>query len=170
MTYREDNEWDGYGGAGEDNAPDYDEVATYAPPRQVEMPAPPRGSSDDDEDEGRPKTLAEQLDSSLDLTDMQFAVSKLFPDSLSTPREIANSVMIGRIAPEVFLPLMHLMATDEVMRSSPHKPIDVVPIYAKNYVQLSVGLDGMGRIDIAEAVGAAREQRRDESRMGGLPY
>ena len=39
-------------------------------------------------------------------------------------------------------------------------------IYANNYVRLSIGLDGRGRIDTAELYGAAREEKKAEKMLG----
>jgi len=35
-----------------------------------------------------------------------------------------------------------------------------------NYVRLTIGLDGRGRIDTAELLGAAREEKRAERMLG----
>lgn len=131
----------------------YDELTSRQPPREVELPK-------------SPATLGEAMELSEDLTDFQAAVKVLHPTKLD-----ANSVMVGRIDPGVFLALIHLMSVNEIMRADPKEAIDVNSIYRDNYVRLSIGLDGKGIIDIAELLGAAREERkaREMLGMGRLP-
>jgi len=132
---------------------EYLEVSQQAAVKTVEMPA-----------EGeKPKTLTESMDEATDLTDMQFAAAHLFPKNVQV-----SDVMIGRIAPDAFLALLHIMVTDEVMSSDPNKPIDVNQAIIKNYIKLTVGLDGKGRIDYAELLGAAKEIRKEESLLKGM--
>ena len=139
----------------------YNKLATEAPPREVELPK----SSAETVSKGSDghNTLSEGLGSSEDLTDMQAALAKLFPTMLDS-----NSVMVGRIDPSLLLSMLHLKSVGEIMRSDPTKPIDVDSIWLKNYVLLSIGLDGRGRIDIAEIAGAAREEKRADKLLGGL--
>ena len=133
----------------------YDELAQETPPRSIEKPE----TSGDGE---KPKTLSEAISSAEDMTDMQYAMSRLFPGSVGF-----NEAMVGRIDPSVFISMLHLMSNDEIMRSDPTKPIDVNLIYMRNYIRLSIGLDGMGRIDTAELLGAARRQKEAEKLLKG---
>lgn len=130
------------------------ELVQREPPREVETP------------KATPPSLGEAMEASEDLTDFQAAIKMLHPDKLEQ-----NSVMIGRIDPGVFLSALHLMSVDEIMRSDPGKDIDVSAIYMNNYVRLSIGLDGKGIIDIAELLGAAREEKKAAAMLsaGRLP-
>lgn len=135
---------------------EYMDIASVAPARTVEMPV----------DAPKQKSLTESMDDATDLTDMQFAASHLFPKNV-----IVNDVMIGRIAPEAFLSLLQMMVTDEIMTFVPttEKPVfNTNESTIKNYVRLTVGLEGRGRIDYAELLGAAREIKKEESLLKGL--
>jgi len=135
---------------------EYLAIAGVAPVRTVEMPV----------DAPKQKSLTESMDDATDLTDMQFAASHLFPKVVST-----NDVMIGRIAPEAFLSLLQMMVTDEIMTFVPtkEKPVfNTNKSITENYVRLTIGLEGRGRIDYAELIGAAREIKKEESLLKGL--
>ena len=132
----------------------YKELAQEAPGREVEEPKAPAAG------EGQ-NTLGEAMETAEDLTDLQYAMSKLFPNVVG-----ANSVMIGRIDPSTLLSILHLMSVNEIMQSDPKRSIDVTSIYMNNYVRLTIGVDGRGRIDTAELLGAAREERRADKMLG----
>lgn len=137
-----------------DDARDFEKSALQEEPRKVELPPGGGGS------------LAEGMSLAQDLSDIQTAMKKLFPDTLNN-----NSVMIARIQPDLFLTLLNIMTLEDVMNKQPNEPIDVMACLRDNYVRLSVGLDGEGRIDMAELAGAARAEknRRDNiSRLGSL--
>jgi len=134
----------------------YEKLAQEAPSREVTMPTPSGAPSHDGG-----KTLGEALDLSEDLTDLQYAMSRLFPVVIDK-----NSTMIGRIDPAVLLSALHLMSVNEIMQQDPKQAIDVVSTYMNNYVRLTIGLDGRGRIDTAELLGAAREERKAERLLG----
>ena len=140
----------------------YNKLATEAPPREVELPKQSSAETASKGSNGH-NTLSEGLGSSEDLTDMQAALAKMFPTTLD-----GNSVMVGRVDPGLMLSMLHLKSVDEIMKSDPTKPVDVDSIWLKNYVLLTIGLDGRGRIDIAEIAGAAREEKRAEKLLGGL--
>ncbi len=133
----------------------YNELTRQEPTRAVAAP-------EKETDGKKTLTISEAMETSTDLTDMQYAMSKLFPEKVDQ-----NSVMVGRIAPEVFLAMLHLVSVNEIMQSDPTQSIDVNKIYANNYVRLSIGLDGRGRIDTAELLGAAREEKRAMELMRG---
>lgn len=135
----------------------YNELAQELPTRELDKPKPAGETGD-----GEPRTLGEAMSSTEDMTDLQSAMAKEFPGAVDF-----NSVMIGRIDPNVFISMLHLMSNSEIMRADPTKPIDVDLVYMRNYVRLSIGLDGMGRIDIAELVGASRRQKEAERLLKG---
>lgn len=135
----------------------YRELAEEQPVREVEMPGEGKESQ-----EG-PPTLGDAVNASEDLTDLQFAMQKLFPSQIDY-----LSVMIARIDPNVYIPMLHLMSVDEIMRSDPRESIDVNRIWTKNNIALSIGLDGMGRIDTAELSGAAREEKKAAAMLSNV--
>ncbi len=133
---------------------EYLEVSQQQAVRDVELPK--EGSSG-------PKTLTEAMDDATDLTDMQFAAARLFPKAYSR-----RDAMVARIAPDAFLALLHIMVTDRVMSNDPSKPISVNDEIFDAYYMLTTGLDGRGRIDFAELLGAAKEIKKEESLLKGL--
>jgi len=141
----------------EDIAPvesEYLEVSQQQAVRDVEMPK---------EGNGQPKSLSEAMDEATDLTDMQFAAARLFPKNYNR-----RDAMVARIAPDAFLALLHIMVTDKVMSSDPSKPISVNDEIFDAYYMLTTGLDGKGRIDFAELLGAAKEIKKEENLLKGL--
>lgn len=108
------------------------------------------------------RTLGEAMNMAEDQTDLQFAMGKLFPIKIGY-----ESAMVARIDPNVYIPMLHIMSVDEIMMSDPMKPIDVDLIWMRNNTILSIGLDGMGRIDTAELLGAAREEKKAERMLSG---
>jgi hypothetical protein len=110
-----------------------------------------------------PKSLTESMDDATDLTDLQFAAKHLFPMG-----DEPHTIQIGRVAPEAFLSLLQFGITSEIMTSPPEKAIDIRKILLKNYRDLTIGLEGEGRIDYAKLLGAAREIKKEESLIKGL--
>jgi len=138
----------------------YEELATEAPEREVGVLDEESGG------ETKRKSLAEKLEETSELTDMQSAVASLFPGELGN--DVANKTMIGRIAPDVFISALKLMTIQDLTESDPDKPINVVRTMMKNYVLLSIGLDGKGRIDLIELAGANKETEELEKLGKGL--
>lgn len=139
----------------------YDEVATEAPPRDIDIP--------EDTKTAGTKSLSDRFGDVSDLSDMQTYLMRLFPPNLTnSTADIDNLIMVSRISPEVFLPMLHLMVEEEVMTSDPDKPISVNNIIMKCYSLLSIGDLGKGRIDIAELAGAAREEKKIENALRGM--
>jgi hypothetical protein len=135
---------------------EYLQVSQQAAVRQVEMPKEGEGGNGH-------KSLSEAMDEATDLTDMQFAAARLFPKNYSR-----RDAMVARIAPDAFLALLHIMVTDRVMSSNPSKPINVNDEIFDAYYMLTTGLDGRGRIDFAELLGAAKEIKKEEQLLKGL--
>jgi hypothetical protein len=64
-----------------------------------------------------------------------------------------------------------MFTMEEVMEHDPNDKIDVIDILRYNFIDLSIAVDGEGRIDMAELAGAARtEKNRREaaSRLSGI--
>src|SRR3990167_5024593 len=76
---------------------EYLELANQVPAKTVEMPSTQENQTNQTAT-GNAKTITQAMDDATDLTDMQFAMTKLFPKDV-----ICRDVMIGRIAPDAFL-------------------------------------------------------------------
>lgn len=136
----------------------YKDKVILEPEREVE--------EDLGEEEDGHKSLSEKIDETPDLSDMQSALRKLFPDSLGD--DIVNKVMVARVAPDVFIPLLKMLVNEEIAKSDPTKPISVAVTVAKLYTLLSIGLDGKGRIDHIELAGASKDSEELEKFGKGL--
>lgn len=134
----------------------YNKMAKLKPEREVQL----------DEVDNDKESLAEREDAYSDMSDMQTALSKLFPASLGD--YISNKVMVGRISPDGFMDLLYLMTETDVFNTPEKENIDVSQMVLKNYILLSVGLDGKGRIDQIELAGAAKadEEMEKMSKLG----
>jgi len=130
----------------------YDEMATDTPTRDVDLPL----------DAPSAQSFSDRSIAPGDLTDMQAILLRLYPELGGNLGALA---MMGRIHPDVFLPWIEILATNEVMGLDPLKPIDVAGIRMKYYSLLSIGLDGKGRIDALELGGAARDTKIAEKKL-----
>lgn len=138
----------------------YEELAKIAPLRE-DMEEPAIKGED-----GEARSLSDAVDLMPDLSDMQTAAMALFPKELGDTA--GNKLMVGRIAPDAFLDLIGMRVNNRLMTSDPTKEIDFDRILTEEYVLASIGLDGKGRIDYAELVGAAREQKELKDRFREL--
>jgi hypothetical protein len=129
----------------------YDELAVEDEVRDVEIP--------ENEENTGAKSFSDKEDENDDITDMQAVMRKLFPKQ---PKNEGNLAMVARVAPDVFMPLLGMMATDEIMMADDDAVINVSDVYLKNYALLSIGLDGKGRIDALELGGAAKDAKMKE--------
>jgi len=125
----------------EEGQPDiYNELANKVPEREVEMP----------EDGDKHKSLDEAESEDPGLSDFQVALRRLFPDFGD---KIHNAMMMARVAPDMFIPLVRIMVNSAIKRMDPHQPINVADKAALYYILCSIGLDGKGRIDTIEMSG-----------------
>lgn len=114
----------------------------------------------------KPKPLIDKMEEALELSDMQSAIAKLFPGDLGN--RVINALMIARVAPDVFIPLLKMLVNEQIIKSNPNKAISVAFTVAELYTALSIGLDGKGRIDQIELAGASKETEELEQLGKGL--
>lgn len=133
----------------------YRELAQEAPEREIDVPEAIQS-----------KSLTEKMDETPSLSDLQFTISRLFPEFDETEmNELAKIAMVARVAPDVFSDLIYLVTVSLIQKQDPEKQIDVIGTLAKVYAIMSIGLDGKGRIDQIELHGAAKEEKELE-RLG----
>ena len=142
--------------AGISKASTYKEMAVEEPELDV----------DPDDDGGGGGTLSQRIDDSANLSDFQNANLKLYPEDLGDA--ISNKVMVARIDPGAFQALLYLMTKSDIARADPRFPIVVEDFILKNYILLTIGLDGKGRIHILELAGAAKEAEESASELKKL--
>lgn len=136
----------------------YGDMSQEEPERELEL---------SDEELAQVSSLSKRTELSPNLSDMQTAMLKLFPEDLMPKaRKLLDLLMVGRIAPDVFMSLMRILVKQAVRRSDPRKPLFVGEMVALIYGVLSIGVDGKGRIDALELAGAAREEQ-ELAKLGG---
>jgi len=132
----------------------YEGMVTEAPPRKVDI--------GDEEDY---KSLEEREDDAPNLSDLQTTIKKLFP---ALGSKIDQAIMVARVAPDMFIPLMRILVNAAIKRQDPYHPLNVAETASLYYVLTSIGLDGKGRIDTIELAGSAKEADDLESLMKGM--
>lgn len=136
----------------------YEGMSREEPERELEMP---------EEELAQASSLSKRTELSPNLSDMQVAMLKLFPEDLMPKaHKLLDLLMVGRIAPDVFMSLMRILVKQAVRRSDPKKPLFVGEMVAMIYAVLSIAVDGKGRIDALELAGAAREES-ELAKLGG---
>jgi hypothetical protein len=160
----------------------YEKLKKQVPPRHVELPAykPPSdgkggsggsaGSAVPPVGDNQYKTISQAMESSVDLTDMQYALRILMPKKSDYDNPNYDPLLVADVSPEVFLPGIHLTAMNEIMQSNPKAEVDVTGIYMKHYTRWSIPLDREGRMDVADIAGAARAEKKLQSTLGLKGY
>ncbi len=138
----------------EEQAGIYEGMVTEAPAREVDIG-----------DGGDARSMEEREDEAPNLSDLQTTLRKLFP---SLGNLIDQALMIARIAPDMFIPLLRVKVNSWIKKQDPHEPLDVAEITSLYYVLCSIGLDGKGRIDTIELAGSAKEADDLEAIMKGM--
>ena len=119
----------------------YEKLATEASERKVEK-------------EGEPETLEEKEEGTEGLSDLQVTLRKLFPE---LGDKIHNALMMARIAPDMFIPILRILVNSAIKKMDRDQPLDVAEKASLFYVLASIGLDGKGRIDTIELAGSVKE-------------
>lgn len=124
---------------------------TTASPRVV-VSLPKAGSGGDDGSYG-------ERENTVNDTDLKTTLKRLFPQfSNKTFDIVAQSIMVARITPEIFLDAMRLTVNSVVEEMELEgEDINFQSVVNMIYAAFSIGLDGKGRIDILEVAGAAKE-------------
>lgn len=103
---------------------------------------------------GTPKSLMAQEEELPNISDMQATLRKLFPE---LGDKIHNALMMARVAPDMFIPILRILVNSAIKRMNPRQPINVAEKATLFYVLTSIGLDGKGRIDTIELAGSVKE-------------
>ena len=131
--------------------PIYEDMVTEEEARDVEMP-------EIEANDGHVPTLTEQIQQGSDLSETKVAMQHLFPANLGN--NITNKIMVGRIAPEQYMPMQMVIVTDKFMAADPSGNFSVADAVLEANILLGIGLDGKGRVDEIELVGA--QNARDD--------
>ena len=132
----------------------YDGMVKELPAREIDV--------GDDEDV---RSMEEREDEAPNLSDLQTTIRKLFP---ALGNHIDQAIMVARVAPDMFIPLMRILVNASIKRMDRYQPLNVAETASLYYVLTSIGLDGKGRIDTIELAGSAKEADDLESLMKGM--
>ena len=129
----------------------YGKMAEESPERKVELETE---VEDKLKTGDKSKTLEEKEEENPDLSDLQTALKRLFPELGDA---IDNALMFARVAPDMFIPLIRIKVNSAIKRMDPKLPLDVAEKATLYYILTSIGLDGKGRIDTIETTGSVKE-------------
>ncbi len=133
--------------------PQYEEIATEVPEREVDL----------EEYEG-PKTLSEQEEETQQSTDLKAAMRYLIPQ-YKTPRlnELLQPVMVSRVFPDNYLDLNYLLVMTEIESlETEGGDVDFAGVVTAVQAATSIGYEGRCRIDILEVAGVAHEEEMEK--------
>ncbi len=131
--------------------------------RDVEVDLPKSG------DGGGHKSLTEAEDSP-NITDLQATLKRLFPTFEDDEINKIKSVMVARIAPDTFMPLLKMTIVSILESHEEDENIDVMSTINLVNAILTIGLEGKGRVDAISLAGAAREAEELESVSKSLGF
>jgi hypothetical protein len=106
----------------------------------------------------------EQGDAAPNETDLKATLRRLFPQyPYSVLGIVSQSIMVARVAPDMFLSSMRLTVNAVVEELDLLEiEFNFIAIVQMVYSAFSIGLDGKGRIDVLEVAGAAKESEELE--------
>ena len=130
----------------------YTPLLTEEAEREVELP----------EHNGH-KSMMEAEEESPNQSDLQTVLHRLFPIfSNKEINQMGQSIMMARIAPDVFLDLIFCTVDSILENHNPTENIDVQATFNLVYSIFSIGLDGKGRFDALELAGAVKEEEMEQ--------
>jgi hypothetical protein len=140
----------------------YEGMAVEEPERELEL----------SEDElANVSSLSKRTELAPNLSDMQTAMLMLIPEGeWNRLVKYYKLLVVSRISPDIFMPLLRVLVKSAVKRANPRIPIEVGEMVTAVYAILSKGLDGKGIIDLLEISGAAREAEELKAMGGGSSF
>ncbi len=150
-----------------DEEPDKDDIyrkmAIREPERQIEIDLPKSEG-------GGHKSLTEAEDSP-NITDLQSMLRQLAPkfDNEEIDR-VAKAVMVARIAPDTFMPLLKLTIISILEAHEEDEDIDVMSTINIVNAIMTIGLEGKFRVEICQLAGAVRESQELENVSKSLGF
>lgn len=136
---------------GNDDLDIYNQLAEIAPERTVNIGEEPSESGH--------KSMKEKLEENPNLTDMQTADRRMFPDM---GRTHLNRLLVSRVFPDVYNPLFRIIVKDAI-KADFRKPLkerqSVGEIITDCNTAMSIPIDGEGRIDELGLAGVAHDEK-----------
>jgi len=131
----------------------YNELSALTPEKELALVDAPESNG------GGHKTMKEQTEESPNLSDMQTADRRLFPNF---GRAHLNRAEVGRTFPDVYNPLFRINVKDAI-KSDMSKPAEeqqtIGEILTDVNTALSISIDGEGRIDELGLAGVAHDEK-----------
>lgn len=146
---------------GNDDLALYNELAEITPERVINVAEEPA-------ENGNHKSMKERLEESPNLSDMQTADRRMFPDM---GRKHLNRLLVSRVFPDVYNPLYRIIVKDAI-KSDMSKPLEeqqtVGEILTDCNTAMSIPIDGEGRIDELGLAGVAHDEKMmtDSKKVG----
>lgn len=138
---------------GNDDLDLYNQLAEVAPERTINVA--------EDNGDGNHKSMKERLEESPNLSDMQTADRRMFPDM---GRKHLNRLLVARVFPDVYNPLYRIIVKDAI-KSDMSKPLEeqqtVGEILTDCNTAMSIPIDGEGRIDELGLAGVAHDEKME---------
>jgi hypothetical protein len=137
----------------------YDKLSNIVPEREIE------GNDELDIDiSGNQQSLGERMEYAPNLSDMQTADKRLFPD-MGEKRKHLNILQVSRVFPDHYNPLLSMLVKDLLM-NDPDLSVSEATTYA--HTALSIAIDGEGRIDELQLLGGAikTENEKTAAKLG----
>jgi hypothetical protein len=131
----------------------YNGLASIEPERDIALVDESNPSGDNH------KTMKERIEESPNLSDMQTADRRLFPDMR---RAHLNRAQVGRTFPDVYNPLYRINVKDAIktdMTKLPEEQQTIGEILTDVNTALSISIDGEGRIDELGLAGVAHDEK-----------
>lgn len=135
----------------------YQRLSGVTPERDMLLP---------DDGGGGHKSLTEKLEEAPNLSDMQTADRRLFPD---LDKKWLNNVEVSRVFPDIYNPLSRIFVKGLLQDSD--KTLSFTEAVANVNTAMSIAIDGEGRFDELGLAGAAKEdelKKEEKKLLGGI--
>lgn len=149
-------------GTEEEGAQIFQEMSAIAPELDVDVGG--EAAIEDDGDGDGHRSLEEVMAGTPNLSDMQAADRRLYPD---LGEKYLNHIQVSRVFPDVYNPMARILVKDLLQKSN--GDLSVAEAIANVNTGMSIGIDGEGRIDMLGLVGKATDAEVEkEKNKGGM--
>lgn len=132
----------------------YNRLAEITPERDISNTDEPEHKGTGDVER---QSLSERIESSHNLTDMQTADKRLFPD---LRQQHLNDMQVARVFPDIYNPMYHILVKDLLKKTGS----SVAEALANVNTAMSIGIDGEGRLDELGLIGRASQVEMEKSK------
>lgn len=136
----------------------FGQLASIVPERLIDLPDEVK-----DEDIGH-GTLKERMEAHPNLSDMQTADKRMFPDL--GVRHL-NTIQVSRVFPDIYNPFGRILVKD-LLKNSNNGDMSVAEALADVNTSMSIAIDGEGRIDELGLIGKTTEMETEDKKLKGM--